>query len=359
MNYRLCAATAIAVIFCLAVPAASSAATRDVYMGTPPSIGKQMEKLLTDANAYFPANTKIHVGDTVRFLPVGFHNANFPKTGGKPNPLFVPGKPAAGENDAAGAAFWFNGQPTFGFNPAIGPPGLFGRSTTYNGSKAVETGLPLSNKPKPAKVRFTKTGSFTYYCSVHAGMKAKVNVVGRRSSAPSAKAHAAAIAKQTKAAVATAKELEKRKAPSVGVTVGVAGSGGIERFAFSPDKLTVKVGDTVTFTMGSKSYDVHSASTGPGDAMKEPKSYMGQLAAKFEGTEFPGQAIYPSDPPAAGVATLTPTFHGNGFWSSGLMDRSSASPLPTSGSVKFGAPGSYTFICLIHPFMKATVTAAA
>jgi plastocyanin len=38
------------------------------------------------------------------------------------------------------------------------------------------------------------------------------------------------------------------------------------------------------------------------------------------------------------------------------MDTSNASPLPASGAVTFGAPGSYDFYCLIHPFMKATVT---
>jgi plastocyanin len=359
VNHRLCAATAVAVISCLAVPAASSAATRDVYMGTPPSAGKQLEKLISDVNAYFPSNTKIHVGDTVRFMPVGFHNANFPKSGGKPNGLFVAGKPAAGEVDAAGAAFWFNGQPTLTFNPVLGKS-LFGKRTTFNGSKAVESGLPLADKPKPFKVRFTKRGRFTYYCSVHTGMKAKVSVVANRTSTPSAKAQAAAIAKQVAKVLATAKALEKKAAPTGGIVdVGVAGSGGVERYAFSPDKITAKVGDTLTFRMSAGSYDVHTATTGPGDAEKEPNSYMGKLAKTFEGDQFPGQATYPSDPPAAGFASLTPTLHGNGFWSTGVLDTAASTPPPRSNAVKIGAPGSYTFICLIHPFMKATVTATA
>jgi len=358
VKHRHCAATACAVICCLAVPAASNAATRDVYMGTPPSIGKQLEKLFTDVNAYFPSNAKIHAGDTVRFLPVGFHNANFPKPGKAFNALFVPGKPASGENDAAGNPFWFNGQPTFGFNPVLGSSSLFGKSVTYDRSKGLETGLPLADKPKPVKVKFPKTGTFTYYCSVHAGMKAKVSVVARRASAPSAKGHAAAIAKQVKKTLSTAKELAKRKAPATGITIGVAGSGGVERFAFSPEKRAVKVGDTVTFKMGTRSFDVHTATTGPGDPEKKD-SYMGKIVAAFEGVQFPGIATYPSDPPDKGNATLTPTHHGNGFWSSGVLDTSKSTPLPDNGSVLFGAPGTYTFICLIHPFMKATVTATA
>ena len=40
------------------------------------------------------------------------------------------------------------------------------------------------------------------------------------------------------------------------------------------------------------------------------------------------------------------------------MDRSAASPLPSSGQVTIAAPGTYTFYCLIHPFMKAVITAS-
>ena len=38
------------------------------------------------------------------------------------------------------------------------------------------------------------------------------------------------------------------------------------------------------------------------------------------------------------------------------MDTTTASPLPEAGAVTFGAPGTYDFYCLIHPFMKGTVT---
>jgi plastocyanin len=36
------------------------------------------------------------------------------------------------------------------------------------------------------------------------------------------------------------------------------------------------------------------------------------------------------------------------------MDQN-ASPLPSSNTVTFGAPGTYTYYCMIHPFMKGTV----
>jgi plastocyanin len=37
------------------------------------------------------------------------------------------------------------------------------------------------------------------------------------------------------------------------------------------------------------------------------------------------------------------------------MDASGTTPLPNSNSVTCTAPGTYTFYCLIHPFMKGTV----
>jgi plastocyanin len=37
------------------------------------------------------------------------------------------------------------------------------------------------------------------------------------------------------------------------------------------------------------------------------------------------------------------------------MDESNATPLQSSNSVTFNAPGTYQFYCLIHPFMHATV----
>ena len=38
------------------------------------------------------------------------------------------------------------------------------------------------------------------------------------------------------------------------------------------------------------------------------------------------------------------------------VDTASGTPLTSNNSVRFGAPGKYDFYCMIHPFMKATVT---
>ena len=60
--------------------------------------------------------------------------------------------------------------------------------------------------------------------------------------------------------------------------------------------------------------------------------------------------------PAAGVPTYTATLHGNGFWNSGFLDGDDATPLPSSTQVRFGSAGTFAYICLIHPFMRAEVT---
>jgi plastocyanin len=356
LSHRIKAVIAAAVAVLVVVPASASAATKDVNMGTPPSAGKSFEKALSDVNAFFPSSTTIHVGDSVRFLPVGFHNLDLPKKGGKPTALIAPqgGQTVTGANDAAGAPYWFNGQPVLGFNlPALAPVG-FGKKFTYSGAKGVQSGLPLVNKPKPVTVKFTKAGSFTYYCDIHAGMKASVKVVSKSKSIPSAKADAKRVKEQVSKALALAKALPKSKAPAGTVDVGVAGKGGVEYFGMVPATSTVPVNTTLTFRMSPGTYEDHTATFGPGDPEKEPASFMGALAKTFEDPVPSPVGVYPSDPPGT-FGTLNTTSHGNGFWNSGVMDGSSATPLPPSNKVTFTAPGTYTFYCLIHPFMKGSV----
>jgi plastocyanin len=353
LSYRRRAAFAACALM-LAVPASAGAATRSVDMGTPPtgSATKSLGKLGADVNAFFPSTTTIHVGDSVRFLPVGFHNLDLPKKGAKPTALIAPAGTISGLNDPAGAPYWFNGQPNLQFNlPALAPTG-FGKKFTYNGTKGVQSGLPVIPKPKAVTVKFTKAGTYTYYCDVHPGMKAKVRVRSASRSIPSAKAHAKLIKDQAARALATAKKLPSTKPPANTVDVGVAGKGGVEFFAMVPAQTTVPVGATLTFRMSPGTRDLHTASFGPGN-IEDPNSFIGKIAKSFEGTTVDQQAVYPTDPT---LTTLTPTLHGNGFWNSGVMDGSGATALPAFNTVRFGAPGTYTFYCLIHPFMKGTVT---
>jgi plastocyanin len=338
----------------LAIPASASAATRVVDMGPPGNAEKALGKLGGTANAFFPGTTTIHVGDSVRFVPLGFHNLDVPKKGGAATATFVPtGQTVAGANDAAGAAYWFNGQPALGFNPALAVNG-FGKKFTYTGAKGVQSGVPTSEKVKPLTIKFAKAGTFTYYCDLHDGMKARVRVVGKSKKIPSARAHAKLIKDQSDRAIATGKKVAKTVPPANTVSLGVAGGGGVELLAMVPAATTVPVGTTVTFSMASASREAHTGTFGPGK-IDDPTSFIGKLASGFESGQLDPAAVYPSDQPGA-VASLSPTLHGTGFWNSGVLDASAATPLPPANKVTFTAPGVYTYYCLIHPFMKGTVT---
>lgn len=342
----------------LALPAAAQARTKSVNLGVPPSAAKQFEKLQLplDVNDFFPHGVTINKGDKIRFLPVGFHSFDFPPRGGDMLPLITPnGQKVTGLNDAGGSPFWFNGQDQVGFNPALLPPGTFGKKLSYNGSKRAASGLPLAEKLKPVTVTFKKNGKFTYYCNIHAGMKGTVTVKPKGKKVPSKKADKKAIKRQVARSIKAAKALPKTTPPANTVDVGVAGKHGEELFAFVPNAMTIPTGTTLNFRMSPGSFDVHTATTGPGNPETEPNSYLGQIAASFQSPAFDPRAVYPSEQPPA-IGTLTPALHGNGFWNSAVMDTAAGTPLPSNNSVTFGAPGTYDFYCMIHPFMKATVT---
>jgi plastocyanin len=358
----LISTTKAAVAVCmaaLAVPASASAATKVVTMGPPASAQKTLgQKYTSDVNDFFPHGITIHTGDSVRFELAGFHTVDLPAKGGSALPFITPTtKPATGEVDAAGAPFWFNGQPLLGFNPAL-LSSKFGKRVTYTGAKQVLSGAFLSNsRPKPFTVKFSKAGSYTYFCNIHHGMSGKVTVKAKSRHVPSAAVDKQRVAAQVARDIGIVKQLAKRTIAPNTVSVGVAGKYGTEYFGMLPAQTTVPVGTTVTFTMSSRSYDDHTATFGPGDITKKT-SYIGAIEDNFQNALVPnGISVYPSEAPGGALATLTPTLHGNGFWNTGIIDASSATPVPASGAVTFGAAGTYTFYCLIHPFMKGTVTA--
>jgi plastocyanin len=104
--------------------------------------------------------------------------------------------------------------------------------------------------------------------------------------------------------------------------------------------------------MTKGSYETHTATFGPGN-IEDPSSYIGGIAASFESPMIDPRGVYPSD---VTPVSFSATTHGNGFWNSGALDSNSKSPLPGNASLKFDTPGTYTFYCLIHPFMRGTVT---
>lgn len=347
---------AVLLTFALALPATAGAVTKVVTMGAPKSAEKSFLKAESEANAFFPASVTIAAGDSVRFVPGSFHSVELPAKGKKPKPLITPGQPVAGAVDAAGAPFWFNTQPALGFNPALLASG-FGKRFAYTGAKAVSSGLPLADNPRPMTVRFPRAGTYTYYCNVHPGMDGTVRVRAAGASAPASAADAQRVKTQVSEALRVARSLANTTPPAGVMDLGASGRGGVERFAMFPSALTVPVGTTLKFQMTPASREVHTATTGPGDpdAQKAPGSYLAEIEKAFNSPAGSQLVFYPSDQPGA-PANLTPTLHGNGFWNSGTLDASSAVPGPPANSVRFAAAGTYQFFCMIHIQMRATIT---
>jgi plastocyanin len=349
VSFRTAALTSAAAVFL--VPAAAQAKTKEMYAGPPLATAKKLGEAST-ANAFFPSKLKVNVGDSVSFVPAGFHTVNLPKKGDGALPFILPtGQKVAGSADAAGAAFWFNGQDALSLNPAFAKS-AYGKKFTYTGAKQVESGLPAGDKPKPMTVKFTKAGTYKVYCDLHPGMAASITVAAKGATVPTAKQDAAAVKKQGDAAVKAAKGLEKTDPGANTVHLGQAAKGGVEYFGMVPSALTVAKGSTVDFEMTKGSYEAHTATFGPGD-INDATSYLGSIAKSFESPSIDPRGVYPSD---VTPVSLSPTTHGNGFWNSGVLDSAKATPLPTSSSVKFDTPGTYTYYCLIHPFMRGTVT---
>ena len=355
-----CVRTALCGTLVLAIasvfPVAAQAATKDVSLGPPTNAQKALQPTASDVNDFFPHEVRIHVGDKVRFVPNGFHTVDLPGPRTRKLPIITPAAQAiTGVLDAAGAPFWFNGQQQVGFNRRL-LTSAFGKSRSYTGSKAVLSGLPLSQRPKPMTVKFSKAGTFRYFCDVHPGMSGIVRVVSSKSTVPTAAQDRRTLARQVSSTLATAKKLSSTPPPGNNtVDIGAQGKGNVSFFAFIPSTLTVPHGTTVRFRMNA-STEIHTATIGPGDPEKEPQSYLGQIEAGFQGPLLDPRGAYPSEPPGA-LAALTPTLHGNGFWGSGALDEDSATrTVPAANAVNFAAPGTYQMFCLIHPFMHATIT---
>jgi plastocyanin len=365
MRGAACIGTAAAFLL---LPVAAQAKTKTVFMGLPGKSQKQFQSVgssagaFSDVNDFFPHGVTIHVGDKVKFVIQNeFHSVDLPRKGKAPLALITPnGTLVSGALDAAGNPFWFNGKlPNVVFDPRLLKPG-FGKKFTYNGKKEILSGLPLG-PAKPFSVKFSKAGTYTYYCNIHIGMKGVVRVVRKGRKVPTAKADKKSLRKQLKRDLKQAKNLARTTSvPANTVDVGASsGKSHVEYYGMLPGSLTVKAGTTLTFRMGPRVTDVHTAAFGPdnpGAQPPNPAGYLTGIAKTFESAgPFDPRAVWPSDPPSP-TPTLTPTTHGNGFWNTGAMDTAKSTPLPASGKVTFSTPGTYNYYCLIHTNMHGTIT---
>jgi plastocyanin len=341
----LCAVLAAALL----VPVASQAATKTVVAGPlKPVKGVFGRNATADADSFSLPTVTIHTGDSVRWKFNGFHTVTFNKKGSGGIPFVIPDATAkySGFNDPGGAPFWFNGQTQLDLNP-LGALPQGGK--TYDGSAVTGSGAPLG-AAKPYKLKFTKNGTFTYYCVIHPGMQAKVKVVAKGKKIPSRKADAKTAAKLLAKQVKVARKTAKLKTPA-GTVVGGNDKGLVVQLRFFPKTLRVATGSTVTFKVTSKP-EIHTFSFGPQKFLEDTANAF--VAPVNGALQFNPVIAFPSEAPPA-VPSYDGTGHGNGFISTGVLDGDPATPNPTTAKITFTKAGSYPFICLIHPFMRGTV----
>lgn len=346
-----------AALLALALPAAAGAATRSVSAGPPVKHRPPGVPSGVDDNAFFPTRVNINAGDALRFTIVGFHSINFVKKGEAAPPLVMPfsGPAVSDVKDAAGQPFWFNGRPQLMLNPGI----VDGTKspTSYDGNQDVSSGAPLRGAPKPWVVRFPKTGRFTFYCPIHPGMKGTVTVVPKGRRIPSAATDAARVRAQLRRAFTEIKRLDRREPPRGDTVVAGPDRRDVTLYRFTPAKKTIKVGTTLALTMtpGTRETHTFTFANDPKSLQQLVKSFIGPLPGS--GANGPptigldARAIYPSDPTLVEDGKV----HGNGFVNTGGLDADRATPLPLSAKVTFTAPGTYHYICVIHPEMKGEV----
>lgn len=345
MNCKLTAVGVLcAMIAAGAVPASAGARTHLVWAGGTPSFQKSLRtRLHAEANDFFPHRVTIHQGDTIQWkgMAIGFHSIDFPQTGATDLPFILPtDTAAAGLTDFAGNPFWFNGQPNLALNPR-----LFATSggDTYDGRARADSGLPVG-EVRPFKLTFTKPGTYVYYCDLHYGMRGIVVVAPNSAKTPTQAQEAQQIAAQQSRDTKVAKALAKTEVSGI-VSVGVAGKDSVEVLAMFPRTLNVATGTTVTFSTATTTGELHTATFGPAD-------YLKPLATSITNPTPTATVLYPSSQHGP---IEVPGTHGNGFANSGGLDRGDDAPFRTQAKFTFTAPGTYHYVCLLHPFMQGTI----
>jgi plastocyanin len=297
---------------------------------------------------FYPDNITINVGDTIvwKLNSAEPHTVTFAAPGEQPPSLTVP---EGGDSQR------------ILMNPlAVLPQG----TDVYTGTVLTGSGQLGGGPGFPTEYRltFTQAGTYDYNCIFHSTMTGNVVVQDAGSAYPKTQAQIdadaqAQIAADTQAAMqAEAQAQQVTNQPgSNGTTVYAAnlgwGNGTLAYMRFSPQDLTIHVGDTVEWT--AKDVEMpHTVTFTSGDAVPE------FILTEPQQSGPPKLVINPQVAAPAGGDT----YSGTGYFNSGLIWGTKVPiPGPRTYSLVFDTPGTYDYVCVIHDEigMVGTITVLA
>lgn len=309
MRFRQLLITLCACAFALfaALPAANSRAA-DTGVNWQVTAGSGTPDSAVMGNRFYPSTITIDVGDSITWTFMDAHTVTFLSGGPQPFPI----SPQTG-------------------TPAGGP--------NYDGTGFVNSGIVEPGGT--FKLTFTKAGTFPYLCLLHPGMTGNVIVQPAGTPYPTTQAdynEAGTVAAQRDLGLGNSLRLQLQSAPPATTTnadgstnysvLTGANSGQAELMRFAPGKLTIHVGDTVTWT--------------------NPDTIAPHTVTFAPDGNYPEFPSGPALAPAGG-----PTYDGTTFTNSGLIispgsTRFPGLPTKTSYTLKFTKAGTYVYHCLVH-----------
>ncbi|HLF78446.1 MAG TPA: plastocyanin/azurin family copper-binding protein [Dehalococcoidia bacterium] len=217
-------------------------------------------------------------------------------------------------------------------------------AATYDGSKWVNSGILAKGTPATSfTVSFPKGGSFEYICIVHPFMTGTVNVLPSGTWVPAQadidkRATAALEAELKKAEGIAASQVGKKVANGWEVlTPGAPPGIAIQRF--SPSRLSIAVGETVTWKNDNPG-PPHTVTFG---YTPQPTGF---LSIEPAGGDNPPNLFL--DQKVAFPAKPSPNYEGTGYYNSGLILSGPEATGGTSFSLTFTKAGTYNYVCVLH-----------
>ncbi|MGH2688181.1 MAG: cupredoxin domain-containing protein [Actinomycetota bacterium] len=291
--------------------------------------------------AYFPGTLEARPGDTIVFDNQSSHDIHTVTFGVRADRSNSP-KPETPTVQANPAVFGpcftdAEADPAWEACPASpagqGPPPAFSGTGYWNSGVVLPPLLAGDQAPSASEVKLADSvaaGTYPIVCLIHPFMNGELRVVEEDADRLSPASVAEAAGKAFEDARVRSGSVQKPSVEVPGAATVLAGWGDevVAADVFAPATVEVKAGDTVTWTSESP-YMPHTVS----------------FEAPFNAPDAP-DALRPAGT-KSGAAYEGGTAH------SGIIG---VPPYPTKTfSLRFTKPGTYPYVCILHPRMTGTV----